>query len=115
MSGNFRPHGNNREIPSRAGLITIDTEGFELEVIRGLGIGSTGIGRLEDMVSEMRKLGYRFCIVIYHVDSAPVCYFCNRSKTVSNSWGNAIPFTDHSLFLRPHDWCETALATTFLR
>jgi FkbM family methyltransferase len=115
------------EIPARAGLIKIDTEGFDLEVIRGLGhdetpvvmaefwdavhsFGLSGKGRLCDLVAEMKTRGYRWFLVIYHEEeSATLSYYCNRTQTVPNSWGNAIFFRDHALFARAHAWCEEHL------
>ncbi|MGH7916279.1 MAG: FkbM family methyltransferase, partial [Candidatus Binataceae bacterium] len=74
------------EIPQVAGLLKIDTEGFGLEVIRGIGegrfpvvteywdaahvFGHSGQGRLEELVREMSARGYRWYIVIYHLDES---------------------------------------------
>jgi hypothetical protein len=114
-------------IPRQVGLIKIDTEGFDLEVLRGMGsleavvvltefwdaahwFGKSGKGRLDESVKEMKGRGFHWYMVIYHHDeSSTISYYCNRPSTVSDSWGNAIFFRDHELFLRALKWCEGAL------
>jgi len=121
------------EIPARAGLVKIDTEGFDLEVIRGFGgypcpvvmtefwdashaFGRSGNGRLEAVAREMKNLGYEWYIVIYHLEeAAKISYYCNRFQTVPNSWGNAIFFRDHAIFLHAFHWCESTLVPTVHR
>ncbi len=75
------------EIPNGAGVLKIDTEGFDLEVIRGMGdgrfqvvmtefwdpdhpFGRSGHGRLENLVTAMKGRGYGWHIVIYHLDES---------------------------------------------
>ena len=107
------------EIPNRAGVLKIDTEGFDLEVIRGMGtetspvvmaefwdarhsFGQSGKGRLEDLVNEMRQRGYHWHIVIYHLEeAATISYYCNQVRTVPNSWGNALFSTSRLFSLTP--------------
>jgi FkbM family methyltransferase len=117
------------QIPGRVGLIKIDTEGFDLEVLRGMGsletdvvmteywdpahsFGRSGKGRLDESVKEMKGRGFHWYVVIYHhEESSTISYYCNRPSTVSDSWGNAIFFRDHELFLRALIWCERTLTT----
>jgi len=120
----------NGEIPESAGLLKIDTEGFDLEVIRGMGngdftvvmsefwdpahpFGRLATGRLEDLVTEMKSRGYHWHIVIYHQDeTSAISYYCNRAQTVPNSWGNAFFFRDHAIFAKALRWCEEVLVAT---
>jgi hypothetical protein len=108
----------------------IDTEGFDLEVIRGLGredetpvvmtefwdavhsFGRSGKGRLEDLVKELKSRGYLWYVVIYHAEDGSISYYCNQSRTLPNTWGNAVFFREQSLFLRAFTWCEKILAST---
>jgi FkbM family methyltransferase len=118
------------EIPPSAGLIKIDTEGFDLEVIRGLGedespivmaefwdathwFGRSGKGRLEDLVKEMKTRGYNWYVVIYHQeDTSTISYYCNRFQTVPNTWGNVLFFRDHAIFAHAYSWCENTMIQT---
>jgi FkbM family methyltransferase len=121
------------EVPDRIGLVKIDTEGFDLQVIRGMGdlaspvvmaefwdevhsFGLSGKGRLEDLVKEMKSRGYRWHVVIYHIDEpATLSYYCNQTRTVPNSWGNALFFRDQALFGHAYAWCEKVLSATLYR
>jgi FkbM family methyltransferase len=121
------------EIPNKAGLLKIDAEGFDIEVIRGMGepnyavvmtefwdpahrFGQSGKGRLEDLVAEMRRRGYPWHIVIYHLDEdATISYYCNRTDTVSGSWGNIVFCREHAIFSKAARWCEQVLAPTLHR
>jgi FkbM family methyltransferase len=121
------------EIPDSAGLLKIDTEGLDLEVIAGMGkllpsivmaefwdgehpFGRAGHGRLDKLVSAMRRRGYEKHIVVYHVDpTSTISYYCGRSDTVRQSWGNAVFFRDHAVFVRAVQWCETMLTPTMHR
>ncbi len=121
------------EIPDSAGVLKIDTEGFDLEVMRGAGdgqfsvvvmefwdpahpFGLSGHGRLEDLVTEMKRRGYGRHIVIYHLDeSSTISYYCNRRETVPKSWGNVLFFQDLDLFRRALGWCDQVLAPTLCR
>jgi FkbM family methyltransferase len=121
------------EIPKHVGLLKIDTEGFDIEVMRGLGelradtvmaefwdadheFGKSGSGRLEELIVEMKKNGYRWHLVIYHLDSqSTISYYHNRRDTVPGSWGNVIFFEDRSLFTEALQWIEDALPPTLFR
>jgi FkbM family methyltransferase len=121
------------EIPNHIGLLKIDTEGLDLEVIAGMGemrpaivmaefwdaehpFGRAGHGRLDKLVTAMRRRGYAKHIVIYHVDPTnTISYYCGRSDTVRQSWGNVIFFHDHAVFVRAAKWCEATLVPTVHR
>jgi FkbM family methyltransferase len=116
------------EIPHNAGLLKIDTEGFDLEVIRGMGsaryqvvmtefwdsqhpFGLSGNGNLQDTVKEMKERGYYWHVVIYRVDeTSTLSYYLNRDQTIAKSWGNTIFFQDYLMFVRAAAWCESVLA-----
>lgn len=120
-------------IPERIGLLKIDTEGSDLEVMRGLGslraaavmaefwdaehdFARSGRGRLADLVSEMRSRGYRWYLVIYHVDHQHVIsYYQNRSDTVPHSWGNVVFFESQSLLHEALSWVSDVLPPTRFR
>jgi len=120
-------------IPERVGLLKIDTEGSDLEVMRGLGalrasavmaefwdaeheFGKSGRGRLSDLVDEMRKRGYRWHLVIYHVDhNATVSYYQNRSDTIPKSWGNVLFFESQQLLQEALGWVADVLPPTRFR
>lgn len=120
-------------IPERVGLLKIDTEGSDLEVMRGLGglhasvvmaefwdaeheFGKSGRGRLSDLVDEMRKRGYRWHLVIYHVDhNATVSYYQNRSDTIPKSWGNVLFFENQQLLQEALGWVADVLPPTRFR
>jgi hypothetical protein len=77
---------------------------------------SLATGKLEDLVREMKRRGYHWHIVIYHMDaSSTISYYCNRGQTVPNSWGNAVFFSDHAIFAKALRWCEDVLVTTLYR
>jgi FkbM family methyltransferase len=116
------------EIPANVGLVKIDTEGFDLEVIRGMGdrtyplvvaefwdpeceFGRKGaLNRLDEIVPEMRRRGYPWHLVIYRVwGRDEVAWYCNRSASVERSWGNAFFFRDRRLFGEARRWCASVL------
>jgi hypothetical protein len=121
------------EIPGRVGLLKIDTEGFDLEVMRGIGelrasavmvefwdaeheFGKSGRGRLDDLATEMKRRGYGWYLVIYHLDAKSlISYYHNRSDTVPGSWGNAIFFEDQQIFAESLRWVEHMLPPTLFR
>ncbi len=122
------------KFPERVGLLKIDTEGFDLEVIRGMDddfcpavvmtefwdrqhpFGRAGHGSLEATVAEMRRRGYSWHVVIYHVDEESlVSFYCNRTDTIAKSWGNTIFFRDRIIFAHALRWCEEVLPPTIYR
>lgn len=121
------------DIPARIGLIKIDTEGGDIDVIGGLGapdvaivmaefwdarhaFGQGGHGHLAPIVEAMRAKGYVWHVVVYHLDEQGVIsYYFNHAHTVPGSWGNVVFFRDQGLFARAARWCETALRSTVHR
>lgn len=114
-------------IPRDASVLKIDTEGNDIEVIRGLGdasfsvlltefwdakhpFGIAGHGDLSTLVGEMRARGYPSHIVFYRVDpTGQSGFYCNGRATIAQSWGNVVFFADHALFGRAVRWCEDRL------
>jgi FkbM family methyltransferase len=121
------------EIPAGIGVIKLDTEGYDLEVIRGMGdcscqvlmanfwdrnmpFGKSGaMNRLDDLVAELRPRGYRWYIVIYRLEGKPISYYCNQPHSVGGSWGNAIFFKDQPIFQEALQWCSAVLPVTYFR
>jgi len=121
-------------IPEDIGLVKIDTEGFDLEVIKGMGshqypivvaefwdakfpFAQTGaMNLLKDMVQEMRQRNYHWHIVIYRVSGSPdVSYYCNHQYSVDNSWGNVFFFQDYNIFSQALMWCSSVIPVTYFR
>ena len=120
------------EIPSDIGLVKIDTEGSDLEVILGMGehrypvvvaefwdskfpFGQFGANnKLEDLVDEMRGRGYDWFIVIYKIFlSNDVSYYCNNKFSIENSWGNVFFFQDYQDFSQALKWCSAVMPATY--
>jgi FkbM family methyltransferase len=121
------------KIPREVGLLKVDTEGFDQQVLRGMGdlrpqivaaefwspdfvfAQSEASNRLDQLVEEMRARGYRWYIVVYRLSgSNRVSFYCNYNRAVSNSWGNVFFFHDHALFLRALEWCSALLPRTYM-
>jgi FkbM family methyltransferase len=118
------------EIPQQIGLLKVDTEGADIEVIKGIGepdipvvmteywdsdhaFGKGAHGHLAPTVELMRSMGYVWHVVIYHIDEhETISYYFNHAHTMPGSWGNAIFFKERSLFARAAQWCEAALRPT---
>jgi FkbM family methyltransferase len=120
------------ELPKETGLLKIDTEGSDLEVIRGLGkqqpaavtcefwdkqfmFGqSPTANRLPELVKEMRSRGYAWHLVIYRVEgSFDISFYCNHSESIEKSWGNVFFFHDREVFRHARDWCAAVLPQTY--
>ena len=114
------------EIPASVSIVKIDTEGFDLEVIRGMGeyrypvvvvefwddeflwarVGSRS--PLGGFMDTMRPRGYPWSIGFSRVEgSTDVAFYCNGRRSVPKSWGNAFFFRDYELFRTARDWCST--------
>jgi FkbM family methyltransferase len=121
------------EIPPQIGLLKVDTEGFDVQVLRGMGelrpqvvatefwspdfvFGQSGASnRLDEIVEEMRRRGYQWHIVLYRLAGSDlVSFYCNYNRPVSDSWGNVFFFYEHALFLRALEWCSAVLPRTYL-
>jgi len=120
------------EIPSQVGLVKIDTEGCDLEVIKGMGdyrypvvmaefwdpsfpFGKSGsLNYLKDMVPAMKERNYSWHIVIYRIwGGQEISYYCNSSYSLENSWGNVFFFQDQMVFQEALKWCNATMPATF--
>jgi hypothetical protein len=120
------------EIPTDIGLIKIDTEGFDLEVLRGMGnyrypvvitefwdpripFGrSDAYNQVKNLVNEMQRKNYHWYLVIYRVwGGEGISFYCNHPNSVENSWGNVFFFQDYDIFSQALKWCSTVLAKTY--
>ena len=116
----------------RQGLVKIDTEGFDLEVIRGMGdyrypvvitefwdekfpFGQSGAyNHIQDLVPAMKKRGYLWHIVLYRVwGSHKVSFYANLPRSVENAWGNIFFFQDYTVFSQALRWCSGLIVPTY--
>jgi len=123
---------SSSKIPTEIGLVKIDTEGYDLEVIKGMGehrydvvvaefwdskfpFGqSNSKNLLEDMVKEMKQKDYNWYVVIYRIwGSSDVSYYCNYQYSVENSWGNVFFFRDYDIFNAALKWCSAIIPPTY--
>jgi FkbM family methyltransferase len=121
-------------LPTDISLVKIDTEGFDLEVIRGMqefrypvvlaefwdtAIPFAKSGLLytaECLVEEMRDRGYGWHIVIYRVwGQNHTAFYCNHDRSVAHSWGNIVFFQNFDLFWQAQRWCAATLPHTFFK
>ena len=119
-------------LPDDIGLVKIDAEGFDLEVIKGMGdfcypvvvaefwdptfpFGQTGaMNHLKDLVPAMRQRDYRWHIVIYRIwGQHEVSYYCNSDYSLENSWGNVFFFQDYEIFSQALKWCNAVMPATY--
>ena len=126
-------HAEGR-VPEDVGLVKVDTEGFDLEVIRGMReyrypavmvefwdsaipFGGPDLPyTLETLVAEMHARRYLWYIVVYRVWGEPqTAFFCNHDRAVPNSWGNVIFFRDREIFDQAQKWCAAVLPRTYFK
>jgi FkbM family methyltransferase len=121
-------------VPADVGLVKIDTEGFDLEVVRGMGdyrypvvvaefwdreipFARAGVAyTLENLVEEMRRRDYPYHIVLYRVWGVDQsAYYSNRSLSVPNAYGNAFFFREYAVFAEAQAWCSAVLPRTYFK
>ena len=121
-------------IPKEVGLVKIDTEGFDLEVIRGMEeyrypvvaaeywdseipFGKSGLlYTLGSLVAEMRSRGYLWHVVLFRIwGRNQIGYYCNHDKSVPNSWGNIFFFRDYAVFAQAQTWCSAVLPRVYFK
>jgi FkbM family methyltransferase len=122
----------SKQIPEQVGLVKIDTEGCDLEVIRGMGahrypvvvaefwdeampLAKNGLSyNLKSLVAEMRERGYPWHTVLYQIwMERERGYYSNYSRTIPNSWGNVFFFRDFNTFSQADAWCSAALPRAY--
>jgi FkbM family methyltransferase len=118
------------ELPGDVSIVKIDTEGGDLDVIRGMGNTKYSVimsefwdaehyfsngehGLLQNTVAHLRARGYGWHIVIYRelingISSEPR-FYCNIDQSVCSSWGNALFFRDYEVFKEALKWCSSML------
>lgn len=120
------------ELPPDIGLVKIDTEGFDLEVIKGMGswvypvviaefwdsnfpFGRTGaMNHIKDLVESMRERHYLWHIVIYRIwGSHDISYYCNSVYSLDSAWGNVFFFQDYEVFSQALKWCSSVMPATY--
>jgi FkbM family methyltransferase len=120
------------ELPKDIGLVKIDTEGFDLEVIKGMGnyrypvvvaefwdqnfpFGRSGaMNQLPDLVKAMKERDYHWHLVIYRIwGSSDVSYYCNSAYSLDNSWGNVFFFQDYQVFHQALLWSASVMPATY--
>ncbi|NCQ84017.1 MAG: FkbM family methyltransferase [Microcystis aeruginosa W13-18] len=123
---------DTEELPKDIGLVKIDTEGFDLEVIKGMGnyrypvvvaefwdqnfpFGRSGaMNQLPDLVNAMKERDYHWHLVIYRIwGSSDVSYYCNSAYSLDNSWGNVFFFQDYQVFHQALLWSASVMPATY--
>lgn len=117
------------QIPAEAAVLKIDTEGADLEVIKGVAqasfavvvsefwdrehpFGRAGHGDIAATTRELRARGYLWQLALYRIDeSNELGFTCNARTSVPKSWGNCVHFREFELFKRAVAWCDRVLAT----
>jgi FkbM family methyltransferase len=109
-------------------IVKVDAEGYDLEVLRGLGdlrpevllvefwddalpFSARGArNRLPDLVAHARANGAPYHLVVFRRwgDDRPA-FFSGWTASPERSWGNAIFFRDRALFERARDTLATVL------
>ena len=121
-------------VPADISLVKIDTEGYDLEVIRGMEghrypvvcaefwdtqipFASNGLLYThESIVREMGQRSYFWYIVLYRVWGLNhTAFFCNHNQSVPGSWGNLFFFRDHDTFQQAQQWCAAVLPRTYFK
>ncbi|MEL4898650.1 FkbM family methyltransferase [Crocosphaera sp. Alani8] len=128
------------KIPQEIGLLKVDAEGYDLEVIRGATNTSIPVivtefwdknhafakfdafNSLKVLVQEMHLRKYYWYIVVARKENKnssdfvyDVFYYCNFPETLNNSWGNVFFFNEYELFRKALDWCSTMLPMCYFK
>jgi FkbM family methyltransferase len=119
------------EIPCDVGLVKIDTEGFDAEVMNGMGDFNYSVviaefwdekhafgqsqtaNKLKNLVSKMRQRHYHWHIVIHRTGLYDASFYCNYPESVEESWGNVFFFQSHHIFMQAMKWCAAVLPETY--
>jgi FkbM family methyltransferase len=120
------------ELPEQIDFLKVDTEGFDLEVIKGLGSLRPAVVQTEfwgddflfvrneknreifvssaEIIREMRNRDYFWNIIVFRVEAENYVRFgTNLASAPKMAWGNMLFFRDHKLFLEAMRWCLGAL------
>jgi FkbM family methyltransferase len=121
----------DRKLPADIGLLKIDAEGFDLEVIRGLGdlkplVVQTEFwgeefvfvrrteqkvaGSGQEIIQEMRSRDYSWNLIIFRIEGeTPIRFTSNLSNPPRRAWGNIFFFREFDHFQSAFQWCRFAL------
>jgi FkbM family methyltransferase len=121
-------------IPPDISMAKIDTEGYDLEVVRGMGehrypvvciefwdtripFGKSGLlYTFDSAVGEMRSLGYPWFLALYRIwGRNHTAFYCNRDHAVPESWGNILFFRNYDQFAQAQAWCSAVLPRTYFK
>jgi FkbM family methyltransferase len=123
---------DSQRVPARVGLLKIDTEGFDLNVLQGatqiqsdfvvceywddrLCLSSLTTPKLDDLVREMTARGYLHYLVLATVDGTEdVFFYADAPETLEKAWGNAFFFKDEALFEKAFIWAERHLRRAYV-
>ncbi len=121
----------SQTIPAAVAVVKIDTEGFDLTILQGMGPQKYAVVMTEfwdsamvfggqsytikDLVKEMRGRGYHWHLVMYRDVDASIRFYSNSSVSVPQSWGNVLFFQDRDVFNAAREWCSATLAPTYFR
>jgi methyltransferase FkbM-like protein len=119
------------DLPRDFDLVKMDTEGFDLEVVRGMGDikprfvvtefwGEEFIfsrdhtpeekAQQTELLAEMRRRGYWWSLILYRLEGSHTVQFTANSATVpKRGWGNVFFFRDYEPFIQSVRWCQLVL------
>jgi FkbM family methyltransferase len=120
------------EVPEQIDFLKVDTEGFDLEVVKGLGVIRPAVVQTEfwgddfvfvrnevncdnlvasaELIREMRNRDYFWNIIVFRVEGENYVRFAtNLANAPKMAWGNILFFRNHSLFLEALRWCQGML------
>ncbi|HEY0790885.1 MAG TPA: FkbM family methyltransferase [Chthoniobacterales bacterium] len=120
------------EIPAAIDFLKVDTEGFDLEVIKGLGDLRPQIVQTEfwgkgfvfvrnepdptllvnsrEVIENMRGRGYLWNLVVFRVEGSEfVRLATNLAEAPPRTWGNILFFREHAIYREGFRWAQGSL------
>lgn len=120
------------ELPEQIDFLKVDTEGFDLEVVKGLGDVRPVVVQTEfwgddflfvrnkknreifvspaEIIRELRHRNFFWNIVVFRMEAESWIRFgANLANAPKKAWGNLLFFRDHNLFLQAFRWCQAVL------
>jgi hypothetical protein len=121
-----------KSLPNRIGVLKIDTEGYDLEVIRGLGetqpdiimtefwgkdflfvresTDKKDLALADQIISEAASRGYAWNVVVYRIEGEPAIRFTfNVPDVPAKAWGNLLFCRSPDLLQKTLSWCYLML------
>lgn len=125
----------SRELPEQLGLLKIDAEGYNSEIISGIESDTTPVVTTEfwsedhcfahfdtfvplaELVELMRNRKYYWYIVFSYTKQEEegyepiyyVSFYCNHDDADNNTWGNVFFFNCYEIFSKALEWCSAML------